>query len=124
MTSSAYRAAMAALSLLATSLPLPTRAAPPTDCDKCFALVRANGSLVRYRNVLANYRRSTGVYEIVFKYPVNKCFISIQSETLFTSATINRGSSGSDPANQSVRIYMIDYRGISAEGSFGIYVMC
>ena len=53
------RAVVVALALIAASLAMPAAAAPPTNCDKCFALVNLDGTLSRKRNVSLNYRHAT-----------------------------------------------------------------
>lgn len=117
-----FHAALAAVPLLAVSLP--ATAAPPTNCDKCFALVRADGTLSRSRNVSLNYRLGTGSYEIVFRYPINKCFISTQMETFQATSVIGRASQVGNPANRSVSIFAVGPNGTVRDTPFGIYILC
>jgi hypothetical protein len=113
---------LAAVFLLASSLP--ATAAPPTNCDKCFALVRANGTLSQSRNVSLNYRIATGSYEIVFRYPINKCVVTTQIETFRATSVIGRASQVGNPANRSVSIFAVAPDGATIDVPFGIYVLC
>ena len=122
MRSRHCHAALAAVSLLASSLP--ATAAPPANCDKCFALVRNNGTLSQSRNVSLNYRHATGSYEIVFKYPISKCVITTQPEMLQATSVIGRASQVGNPANRSVSIFTVGSSGETIDVPFGIYILC
>ena len=116
--------AYAALTALAFLLPASANAAPPADCDRCFALVRPDGSLIRQRNVQANYKPSPGLYEILFKYPVNKCTFYTQVEGRTGLANVYRISTLGNPVNRTVSISPANVDGSGIDATFSIYVLC
>ncbi|MFO1068955.1 MAG: hypothetical protein U1E14_10590 [Geminicoccaceae bacterium] len=124
MSSASLHGTLAALSLVVAALPIPAAAAPPDNCDKCFAIVTVDGTLAAKRNITANYRHATGTYEIVFRYPVNKCVVTAQIEETNASSTIGRFSQVGNPANRSITIYTIAPDGGPRGSGFGIYVQC
>lgn len=124
MSSGPVPAALAAFAFAAASLALPAAAAPPTNCDKCFALVNIDGTLSRKRNVSLNYRHATGTYEIVFAYPVDKCYVSTQIQNVIATTVVSRGSQVGNPANRSVLIFTVAPDGGPRGSGFGIYVFC
>ena len=76
-----WLAATAVLLFAAAGLPGPARGAT-NNCNGCFAVVGYDGTLVRYRNVLYAVRNGTGVYTVVFKYPINRCAFTATSTTV------------------------------------------
>ena len=66
-------------------------AAPPSNCDRCFAMVRANGTIVKHRNLLANYKIATGQYRLDFKYNINNCAISSSIDSLVVEKNVRLG---------------------------------
>jgi hypothetical protein len=117
-------AALAALALVVASLPIPAGAAPPNDCDKCFARVNSDGTLGAKRNVTSNLKLGPGAYEIVFNYPVNKCYVSTQVESRALTGTVVRQSLRGNPPKRLVDIFFFDRNGSPADTPFGIYVLC
>jgi len=45
-------------------------------------MVRANGTIVKHRNLLANYKIAKGQYRLDFKYNINNCAISSSIDSL------------------------------------------
>src|SRR4051812_16296130 len=78
------RLAAAAVFVLAAfgAAGLARAATTPANCKGCFAMVRANGSLVYYRGLTANYKPAVGQYAIDFKYPINKCALTATIDSL------------------------------------------
>ena len=85
------RLAAAAVLVLATfgAAGLARAVTTPTNCKGCFAMVRANGSLVYYRGVKTNYKPNTAQFIIDFKYPINKCALTATADTLESGVATN-----------------------------------
>jgi hypothetical protein len=66
-------------------------AAPPTNCDRCFAMVRANGTIVKHRNVGTVYKNGPGGYLLVFSYSINKCALSANVDSLVMEQNVRLG---------------------------------
>lgn len=120
---------LAALAALTFLLPAAAGAAPPADCDRCMALVKSDGTLKRSRNVTANYRSGVGHYGIVFKYPVDKCAIAVQSEAGSVGYWVvpSRRSVAGSPANKGIDIVTwVDTSAgyATVDIPFSIYVLC
>lgn len=83
--------AVVALSAMALAAPASVDAAPPKNCDGCFALVRANGTIVKHRNVGTVYKNGPGGYLLVFNYSVNKCVLSANIDSLVMEQNVRLG---------------------------------
>ena len=118
---------LAVLTALALFLPRAADAAPPNDCDRCFALVRADGTLIRHRNVSANFKiaEARGNYEIVFRYPIDRCAISTQVESRRgVVSTVYRSSTLGNPANRTASVLTTRPPLTDEDAPFSIDVRC
>lgn len=57
-------------------------AAPPKNCDRCFAMVRIDGSIVQSRNLQSVSKLGVGLYRLDFKYQTRNCAFSATADTL------------------------------------------
>ena len=57
-------------------------AAPPNNCDRCFAMVRIDGAIVHSRYLQAISKLGTGWYRLDFKYQIKHCAINATADTL------------------------------------------
>lgn len=83
--------AIAALSAMTLAAAAPAAAAPPSNCDRCFAMVRANGTVVKQRNVPTVYKNGPGGYLLVFSYSIAKCALSANIDSLVMEQNVRLG---------------------------------
>ena len=85
------KAPLAIAAFAAMALAGPADAAPPNNCDRCFAMVRANGTVVKQRNVPTVYKNGAGGYLLVFSYSVAKCALSANVDSLIMERNVRLG---------------------------------
>ena len=83
--------ALAAFFAMSLAAAAPAAAAPPNNCDRCFAMVRANGTVVKQRNVPTVYKNGAGGYLLVFSYSVAKCALSANVDSLIMERNVRLG---------------------------------
>lgn len=83
--------AIAGFAAMALAAAAPAAAAPPNNCDRCFAMVRANGTVVKQRNVPDVYKNGPGGYLLVFSYSVAKCALSANIDSLVMEQNVRLG---------------------------------
>ena len=83
--------ALAAFSAVALAAAAAAVAAPPNNCDRCFAMVRANGTVVKQRNVPTVYKNGPGGYLLVFSYSIAKCALSANIDSLIMEQNVRLG---------------------------------
>lgn len=106
MAASRWALCVLMVQLTALTSPAISFAAPPSNCDRCFAMVRANGTIVKHRNLLANYKIAKGQYRLDFKYNINNCAISSSIDSLVVEDNIRLGWISMDRSSN--RILNID----------------
>ena len=120
-------AAAATLALAASALAGPARsAAVPANCDRCIGLFRNDGSLLRGRGVKSSSHVQSGVYDIVFKYPIDKCVYTGMIASDNTAFAPNLIISAQRIANRyTLRIdtYSIN-QAATVDSSFDIAITC
>lgn len=85
------KAPLAIAAFAAMALAGPADAAPPNNCDRCFAMVRANGTVVKQRNVPTVYKNGPGGYLLVFSYSIAKCALSANIDSLVMERNVRLG---------------------------------
>jgi hypothetical protein len=102
-------------------------AAIPKDCNRCFAMVRRDGTLVNHRGVTISRRLTTpGQYIIEFKYPTNRCAVnatidSLEDSLINTSANIVVSRNAETPLLVGT---VITYPGSEIDQPFSLVVTC
>jgi hypothetical protein len=121
-----WLAAVSAMGLIVVGA---AEAAPPNDCDRCFALVNPDATLLRHRGVSTNYKLNEGRYRIVFRYSINNCAITVSPDNFHPQGAYDaqiyrlptfrliRNS------NKEVLIWM-NVDGVFADQSFSLAVVC
>ena len=74
-----------AMALLASAT---VDAAPPNNCDRCFALVQANGKVLKHRYAGTVYKNGPGGYLVVFTYSINRCALSANIDSLIAEQNV------------------------------------
>lgn len=86
---------------------VPAFAAPPNDCDRCFAVIRGNGTVVKQRNVPTVYKNEIGQYFLVFTYSIAKCALTASVDSAVVGSNIRLGLISINRANATgVKIYI------------------
>jgi hypothetical protein len=86
--------------------------------------VNSDGTLGARRNIALNIKLGPGAYEIVFKYPVDKCYVSTQVESRVVTGTIERQSLRGNPPKRTIEVFFFSSNGSPVDTPFGIYVLC
>ena len=124
----AMRLMSCALLLLASSAAAPAFAAPPDNCDRCFAVIRGNGTVVKQRNVPAVDKTEKGQYFLVFGYSVNKYALTASVDSGVVDSNIRLGMTSINRANNTgvrTSIYAPTGGGvIPADFPFSILATC
>jgi hypothetical protein len=103
------------------------RAQAGTDCDGCWAVVRANGNLSRGHGV-ENVQKSTpGLYRISFDRPVNTCGFIVVMGTVGGAHPRLGIATATDwvrPDDNGVAVYTYNAKGDLADRGFHLSINC
>ncbi len=122
------QASLRVMLAVAGSLLLPTAtgiAAPPADCDRCFAMVRAYATIVKHRGLSANYNMGVGVTDLLFLYDLSGCAITATIDSLVVNSTKRRAIvSVNRRSSFLVRVTVTRTDGTAVDQPFSLAVTC
>jgi hypothetical protein len=124
---SVRRVALAAVGTTCLVLSGNAVAAAPNNCDRCFAMVRANATVVYQRGVAATAKLgpSPGGYAITFAYPINNCAVSATIDSVSTLTGVPYTSTLVVQRRSTKRVDVFTLlSNVLYDGSFSLAVTC
>jgi hypothetical protein len=114
-------------SLLTMAVSVAAAQAIPTRCNGCFAVVNADGSILRQRDVVSVNRVNTGRYEVTFRIPIAGCFAQASvGHGVFgnTSGPSVVNFSGVTGTTDALRVQVRDQAGSFIDEPFHVVTAC